>query len=180
MVHYLQYHLLCPWVLPKCKPRETEKMNDSNSAAKHACALCSCCPASVLVLNTEESSWSLGTSWQGESLVTRDCQLFCARWCRNRSLLSFQLYFTPNAGFPASCKTPLYTALPSFYFNFICKYWFISNSFCRWLSLVYVSFKSSACFEAKLPGLTLFKEPVPLELWLLDTDTGHLASWSCT
>lgn len=56
MVLYLQYRSLCPWALPKCKPHETEKLNDSNSTAKHACALCSCCPASVLVLNAEESA----------------------------------------------------------------------------------------------------------------------------
>lgn len=28
MFHYLQYRSLCPWVLPKCKPLETEKLND--------------------------------------------------------------------------------------------------------------------------------------------------------
>lgn len=45
-------------------------------------------------------------------------------------------------------KMPLYTALSSSYFNFWCKYRFISNSFCCQFSLVYVSFKIATCFEA--------------------------------
>lgn len=54
MFHYLQYRSLCPWLLPKCKPFETEKLNDGNSTAKHDCALCSYCPVSSLALNAEK------------------------------------------------------------------------------------------------------------------------------
>lgn len=54
MFHYLQYRSLCPWVPPKCRPFETEKLHDGNSTAKHGCALCSHCSASSLVPNANK------------------------------------------------------------------------------------------------------------------------------
>lgn len=182
MFHYLQYHSLCPWVLPKCKPFETEKVNDSNWTAKHGCALCSYCPASSLVLNAEKFAvlpghleqpgsvklWSQRiVSWsvQGDA-GTRICSV--SSW----TLLGIQGFWLHN-------KTPLYTTLSSSHFSFWCKYWFISNSFCCWFSLVYVSFKLSTSFEARSSLLNYLKRAntsrITTEL-LLDTEIGDVIS----
>lgn len=174
--HYLQYHSLheCTWVRPKREPFEKEKLNSGNSTVKHDCALCLYCPARSLVRNAENFAalpghlnnlviWDFGH--KGLSVVG----LF--------ELLQGQesAVFPPGQdlefGLSDWVMTPLYAALSSSRFNFWCKYWFISNSFCCWFSLVYVSFKSSACWLQYLKRASR----ITMEL-LLDTEIGHFIS----
>lgn len=113
----------------------------------------------LLSLVTSNKLWSqrIVSCWsvQGDT-GTAICSL--SSW----TLLGIQGFWMCN-------KRTLYTTLSSSYFNFSCKYWFISNSFCCWSSLVYTSFKSSVL------RINYLKEPIPLELpqscyWLLKLD----------